>query len=449
MCDIEGLTYGSLFSGYCGLDEGVQSVLGGDTVWVSEFDPDASRVLAHNYPGVPNLGDMTKIDWDQVEPVDVLTGGSPCQDLSHAGRRKGMTDGTRSNLWVTMREAIAVLRPRLVVWENVRGAYSAHADSGLEHCPRCVGDPRDGGSVLRALGRVLGDLSDLGYDAQWHGLRAADVGGAHGRFRVFVFATPADTDRAGFSEHGGSVPVRAEQSATQHVGADVAHVPGQLTLLPTPRVTDGSKGGPNQRGSSGDLMLPLAVNLLPTPSVADTTGGRKSRSGDRSNELLLNGIAAAQDWGAYEAAIRRCETAWGRKAPAPTQPCPKEGQRLSARFVEFLMGLPEGHVTDPTIWVGKTPSAARNAQLKILGNGVVPQQAAAATRLWLGHPLPTTGAPSALLPTPAVNDMGAAYTPATWDAWTDRMKTEHGNGNGHGKSLTIEALRLQTTSTNH
>jgi DNA (cytosine-5)-methyltransferase 1 len=99
---------------------------------VSDIDKGACKILAHRFPGVPNLGDITTVDWSQVEPVDVLTGGSPCQDLSHAGKRAGMTEGTRSNLWVAMREAIAQLRPGLVVWENVRGAYSAEADSELE-----------------------------------------------------------------------------------------------------------------------------------------------------------------------------------------------------------------------------------------------------------------------------------------------------------------------------
>lgn len=194
------LTIGALFHGYGGLELGLAEVLDVELAWYAEYDKAASKVGAHHHPGIPNLGDVTKVDWASVPHIDILTGGSPCQDLSHAGKRAGMTAGTRSNLWVQMREAIAVLRPRLVVWENVRGALSASADSDLEPCPGCMGDPDDG-AVLRALGRVLGDLADLGYDARWYGLRAADVGAPHGRFRIFLFAVPAaDAERGG--QHG-------------------------------------------------------------------------------------------------------------------------------------------------------------------------------------------------------------------------------------------------------
>lgn len=110
-------------------------------------------------------------------------------------------------------------------------------------------------------------------------------------------------------------------------------------------------------------------HLLPTPSVADTQGGRKARSGNRSDELLLNGLAAAEAFGPYASAIERWEHVLGRRAPDPTEPG-KTRPRLSSRFVEWLMGLPDGHVTD----VGLT----RNQELKALGNGVVPQQGAAA-----------------------------------------------------------------------
>jgi DNA (cytosine-5)-methyltransferase 1 len=180
---------GALFYGAGGLDIAVRNTFGGDLEWYAEFDANVARIPAWNHPGVPNLGDVTKIDWAKVPPVDIITGGSPCQDLSHCGARAGMFEGTRSNLWVEMREAIAVIRPRLVVWENVRGAYLVEADSAVERCPRCVGEDRRT-PPLRALGRVLGDLASIGYDARWHGLTASEVGAPHDRFRVFLLAYP-------------------------------------------------------------------------------------------------------------------------------------------------------------------------------------------------------------------------------------------------------------------
>lgn len=189
---------GSLFSGYGGLDLGVQAVIGGTVAWHVENAPAPAKILAYHWPDVPNYGDITQVDWATVEPVDVLTGGFPCQDVSLAGARAGLMEGTRSGLWSEFAKAISVLRPSLVVIENVRGLLSAktmedidETDSELEQWPSGVGEPaRGGGSVLNAFGRVLGDLADLGFDSKWVGVRAADAGAPHGRFRIFILAHP-------------------------------------------------------------------------------------------------------------------------------------------------------------------------------------------------------------------------------------------------------------------
>lgn len=181
---------GSLFSGYGGLELGVAMAFPGSEVsWFCEVDEAASKVLSFHHPEIPNLGDVSKIDWNQVPKVDIIAGGTPCQDLSYAGQRQGMTEGTRSNLWVSMREAVETIKPDYVVWENVRGARSAKArsESDLEQ-----GDGQMGN--LRALGRVLGDLTEIGYDTRWTTVRADDVGSPHGRERVFVLATHPDAE---------------------------------------------------------------------------------------------------------------------------------------------------------------------------------------------------------------------------------------------------------------
>lgn len=321
---------GSLFSGYGGLDMGVQAVIGGQVAWHCEIDPGASKILARHFPDVPNLGDITAVDWSAVEPVDVLTGGFPCQDVSAAGKRAGLRPGTRSGLWSQFAYAISQLHPSLVVIENVRGLLSAGAHSDLEPCPWCLGDSEP--LALRALGAVLGDLADIGYDAAWHGLRAADVGAPHGRFRVFVVAWPA--------------------------GAD----------------SDGCRLGPDL----DDLRAGQPDAHRGTPAHADRSGreARSGRPGTGDAGRLQPVVGGGTAWGPCEPAVRRWERVLGRLAPAPTELSAKGSPRLSPAFVEFLMGLPAGWVTD-------VPGLSRNEQLKALGNGVVPQQAGEALRLLL------------------------------------------------------------------
>lgn len=172
-----------------GLGLAVNAYYGSETVWVSDIDKGANKILAHHHPDIPNLGDISKVDWATVGEVDILSGGFPCQDVSAAGLRKGMIQGTRSGLWAEFARAIQALQPKLVVIENVRGLLSARSrDSIVESCEWCVGEGSD--IHMRALGTVLGDLAELGYDAQWHGLLAAEVGAPHSRFRVFITAHP-------------------------------------------------------------------------------------------------------------------------------------------------------------------------------------------------------------------------------------------------------------------
>lgn len=164
---------GSLFSGYGGLDRAAQNVFGGELAWVCDNDPAATKVLAHHNPDTPNLGDITAVDWHQVAPVDVLTGGWPCQPWSTIGQRKGTEDDRA--LWPEVTRAIRVLRPGIVVLENV---------------PRVV--------AAGELARVAGDLASVGYRFAWACLGAADTGAPHRRNRLFILAAATDADDFGY-----------------------------------------------------------------------------------------------------------------------------------------------------------------------------------------------------------------------------------------------------------
>lgn len=211
------LRIGSLFSGTGQLDEGVKAVHGGRVVWHSQYEPPkdgkedtnqyAARILAHHYPTVPNLGDITAIDWQQVitehGPIDILTGGFPCQDVSSAGKRAGLNADTRSGLWAHMAHAIHELEPKLVVIENVQGLLSANADRGLGLDDEAMELEASAGRTLRALGAVLGDLATLGFHAEWARVAASEVGAPHPRKRIFIYAWPTDVNPRGLGRRDG------------------------------------------------------------------------------------------------------------------------------------------------------------------------------------------------------------------------------------------------------
>lgn len=111
-----------MFAGYSGLEMGVMQVLDAQPAWFAEIDQAPARILQHHYPQVPNLGDVTRVDWEEVrdsQPIDILTAGYPCQPFSQAGHRKGTND--ERHLWPYVLNAIKHLRPRAAFFENVRG----------------------------------------------------------------------------------------------------------------------------------------------------------------------------------------------------------------------------------------------------------------------------------------------------------------------------------------
>ena len=138
-CVVTGPRIGSLCSGYGGLDLAAMDVLGGTVAWHAQHDPadkrqHAARILAHRWPDVPNHGDITTFPWRAAEPVDVLTAGFPCQPVSHAGRQLGVLDDRW--IWPAAATAVRVLRPRLVLLENVAALLVRGLSGVLPTWPR-------------------------------------------------------------------------------------------------------------------------------------------------------------------------------------------------------------------------------------------------------------------------------------------------------------------------
>ena len=195
--------------------------LGWTPAWFSEIAPFPCAVLAHHYPTVPNLGDMTRIgdaDLDRAGAIDLLVGGTPCQSFSVAGLRRGLAD-PRGNLALEFLRLLDRTRARWVVWENVPGVLSSAGG-------------RDFGSFLGALG-------DLGYGWSYRVLDAQHFGLAQRRKRVFVVGHLGDWRRAAavlFESEG----LRGDPPPRREAGAVPAHA-----------VTAGAGGSKFGSGRSG------------------------------------------------------------------------------------------------------------------------------------------------------------------------------------------------------
>ncbi|NMI60988.1 DNA cytosine methyltransferase [Streptomyces sp. RLA2-12] len=328
---MNGPRIGSLCTGYGGLDMAVQQVFGGSLAWVADNDPGAARILAHRHPRVPNLGDITDVCWEGLAPVDIVCGGYPCQPFSLAGELKGTAD--ERHLWPFIARALGVLRPRVAIFENVAN----HLRIGFD--------------------TVLCDLAELGFDAEWCLVRASEVGAPHPRKRLFLFATAANAPDLGH-ERGRPARGRGHGSSDHRVSAADAEclVPRDDSELPAGR----------------DALRHRVRDDAPRCGTVVAPDSHGERRGTGEHGVREGQPDAA--WGRFLPAIRRWEHVLGRPAPRATD----DQSRLSPLFVEWMMGLPAGHVTD-------VPGTTRTQQLKALGNGVVPQQATHALRALTGR----------------------------------------------------------------
>ncbi len=266
------MTVGSLFSGIGGLDLGFERA-GFEIAWQVEIDEWCRRVLTKHWPDVPKYEDVRNVGAHNLERVDVIVAGFPCQDISNAGKRAGIT-GERSGLWSEYARIVRELRPSYVVVENV---------AALLH---------------RGLDVVLGELSESGYDAEWQVLPAAAFGAPHIRDRVFILAWDvAYTEGArrgmGNAQHigalGGASDAPRDGSATLALSAEHGR-------------REGRSGRPPGDGENGQEQQ--------TPILADAEGHAVG-TGLRAGKLAwfgwrrLGDGSSAGDFWAVEPSVGR------------------------------------------------------------------------------------------------------------------------------------------------
>jgi DNA (cytosine-5)-methyltransferase 1 len=364
--DIRPLTVGSVCTGYGGLEMALNAVFNGniDVRWHAENDPDASAVLKRWWD-VPNLGDFTTPGfWDTAEVTEVQVGGIPCQPFSQAGRKHGTAD--HRYLWPQWWEGIQRHRPRLVVFENVVNLVY--------------------GTLRPVFDAITASLAGVGYHVRWCRIGACAVGAAHHRHRVFMVAKLSRSDGSchevpvTMCGKDGLYLLPTSRGRDWKQGRSYEDtLPVTInTLFPTVRAREGTGGpghGKNKMG--GDSLVTVVSRelstLLPSPRASDAAKGSPNQ-GIASGDIALSSAVQPERFGRYADAVRRHAGILGRPAPEPVETGPRGAPRLTARFSEWLMMLPEGHLTSVL---------GRNAAITRAGNGVVPLQAATALRLLL------------------------------------------------------------------
>lgn len=347
---------GSIFSGIEGMGLGLLDAFeDAELVWHAEVDPAASSVLARHFDA-PNLGDVTKIDWSTVEPVDLLIGGPPCQAISSAGLRRGIAD--ERWMWPEAFRAMAELTPAWCLWENPVGLLNGRQkdgddaededDDAVEPGDGEVG-PSDGNLGGPAtdpswFGHVLGEMVKVGYVGRWGCIRSSDVGAPHRRERLFIAAT--NTSSTGWE---------GRRPADENWGV-VASIRGS---------------GPPPR----DL-----TELLPTPRVTGERTLRRDGSvyhADGYERESLDDATHPRRWAKYADAVARWAAIFGEIPPGPRDVKGRHHRDLP----RWMMGFPAG-------WVD---GLSRHAAIRCLGNGCQPQVATAAARLLLPASLVAPG----------------------------------------------------------
>jgi DNA (cytosine-5)-methyltransferase 1 len=291
----------------------VEAYYNAETVWMCDIDKYSSIVIKERW-GLPNLGDLKSVDWATVEPIDILTAGYPCQPFSTAGQRKGLQD--ERHIWPYIKEIISTLQPKRVILENVRG----HLTLGFKE--------------------VLKDLTEIGYDAKWAIVRASDVGAPHQRARLFIIAYPNCSP----------------YNQSRRTNRPISQSPSEV--IDRPDWNEYGSGSENvQRTNSDGVRFDLGAQR--TEWNQRQSQSQSSELGKNASNSSSEGLQRSINKGSIYA---KCSDIWDRPIPNPLE----EG-KLNAKFVEYMMGLPVGWVTDLDI--------SRSQQLKLLGNGVVPQQA--------------------------------------------------------------------------
>lgn len=227
------LTVGSLFAGIGGFELGFEATGRFEIRWQVERDPYATKVLAKHWPDVHRHDDVCSWPNETTEPVDVIIGGFPCQDISYAGKGAGL-DGERSGLFYEIMRIVCVVEPKYIVLENVAAL------------------------LYRGLDKVLGSLASHGYDAEWEVVPAASVGAPHRRDRVFIIGYLADPN----SERGRSRNTQRKDAENARQSSRRAEHWGWHSEPAVGRVANGVSNRVHRLRCLGNAIVPQVAQVV-------------------------------------------------------------------------------------------------------------------------------------------------------------------------------------------
>jgi DNA (cytosine-5)-methyltransferase 1 len=324
--------------------------LGWEPMWFSEIEKFPKAVLAHHYPNVPDLGDMTKVNWDDTADIDVLCGGTPCQAFSVAGLRRGLAD-PRGNLALEFLKIVDRKRPRWVVWENVPGVLSS-----------------SGG---RDFGSFLGALVELGYGFAYRVLDAQFFGVPQRRRRVFLvghsggWSRPAAVLLERESLSGNPPPSR---EAGQEVAAN-AHGGSHWSGGPHPSLNQSHNTG--GIGLSNQELFSQQGGGLVAADVAQSitsSGPPFSRTGNSRVEAGAL-VVATNSEGSDGFTLTRANIGNHLNNQTPLISTANSVRRLTPIECERLQGFPDNYTRIP--WRNKSPEGCPDGpRYKALGNSM-------------------------------------------------------------------------------
>ena len=357
------MRYFSSFTGAGGFDLAVPKDW--ECVGFSEIDKYANMVLKYRFPGVKNYGDINAIKWKEIPDFDVLFGGTPCQDLSLAGKRKGLT-GERSGLFYKFVEALRAKKPKYFIWENVKGALSSN--KGWD------------------FAEVLNQFSEAGYNMWWQVLNAKHFGVPQNRERIFiigfrdrsppeVFFEPEST--AEDNEAFGTLTQEQAHSTGRRISVLVSEKPAELTknTLMGERVYDIKRQAISLRAGGGGLWGKTGLYAVQAVLTPDREKKRQNGRRFKNSEEPMFTLTGQDIHGVAIRDLTTSET-FGtlRSGGVHSQrfvDADMKIRRLTPRECERLMSWPD----DWTRWgideKGNTIEISDTQRYKMAGNGVV------------------------------------------------------------------------------